>query len=263
MSIRAVVLAAGEGTRLRPYTADRPKCLVTFDGATLLDHQRAALTRAGVDDVSVVTGHAREAFDELPIATRHNPAFATTNMVASLMCARDLLDGSTDVLVAYGDIVYEARVVRDLLASEASLATTVDRQWRALWSLRMDEPLDDAETLRIDERGVIVDIGRPATSYDQVEAQYMGLILIRAEISAIVVDAFDRLEPMGDYRGRTRDQMFMTTFLSILGESVAPLHAVVVDGGWLEFDAVADLERYEQLRRSGALDEIWRSEVSR
>jgi L-glutamine-phosphate cytidylyltransferase len=263
MSIRAIVLAAGEGTRLRPYTVDRPKCLVTFDGATLLEHQRAALTLAGVDDVTVVSGHGREAFDGIDIATRVNQLYATTNMVASLMCARDLLDGSSDVLVAYGDIVYESRVVHDLLDADASLATTVDRRWRRLWSLRMEEPLDDAETLRIDERGVIVDIGRRATSYDQVQAQYMGLILIRSEIVATVVDTFDELDPMGDYRGRTRDQMFMTTFLALLGESVAPLHAVEVDGGWLEFDEVADLERYEQLRRTGALDEQWRSEVSR
>ena len=58
--MRAVVLAAGEGTRLRPYTLDRPKCLVPLAGRPLLEWQTTALRRAGIDDVTILTGYRAE-----------------------------------------------------------------------------------------------------------------------------------------------------------------------------------------------------------
>ena len=55
--MRAVILGAGEGTRLRPYTDDRPKCLVELAGRTLLAWQLDALAAAGVSDTTIVTGY--------------------------------------------------------------------------------------------------------------------------------------------------------------------------------------------------------------
>ena len=55
--MRAIVLAAGMGTRLLPLTRDRPKCLVELAGRPLLERQIAVLRRVGIDDISVVTGY--------------------------------------------------------------------------------------------------------------------------------------------------------------------------------------------------------------
>src|SRR3954465_14723962 len=151
--MRAVILAAGEGTRLRPYTLDRPKCLVPLAGRPLLEWHTDALRKAGIDDITIVTGYRSELVDALGYPTVRNPRFDATNMVASLMCARALLDGSDDGIVSYGDLVFEARVAPALAdaarSSRASVAVTVDRRWKRLWDLRMADPLTDAETLRI------------------------------------------------------------------------------------------------------------------
>ena len=86
--MRAIILAAGEGTRLRPHTLDRPKCLVPLAGRPLLAWQADALRRAGVDDITVVTGYRADQVATLGFATVHNDRFRETNMVASAMCAR-------------------------------------------------------------------------------------------------------------------------------------------------------------------------------
>ena len=252
--MRAIVLAAGEGTRLRPHTLDRPKCLVPLAGRPLLLWQAAALHRAGVDDVTVVTGYRADQIEALGFATVRNERFHETNMVASLMCARSVLDGTDDVVICYGDLVYEARHVEALGACPAPVATTVDRAWRNLWALRMDDPLEDAETLRMDDNGHVVELGGKPSSYDEIEGQYMGLIGVRAPFARKFVAAYDALDPAGPYDGRSRDDMYMTSFLQHLIDHVTPVAAVVVEGGWLEVDTTFDLETYESLYDAGELD---------
>ncbi len=251
--MRAVVLAAGEGTRLRPLTDDRPKCLVELAGRSLLGWQLDALRRAGVDDVTIVTGYRS---DQITLGSRQvqNPRFDVTNMVVSLMCARNLFDGAEDVLIAYGDIVYEPRLVEALVASDAEVAVVVDREWRRLWELRMADPLSDAETLRIGENGRLLELGRKPTSYADIEGQYVGLIRVRADVAAEWPRRFDELDPTGPYDGRDRDHMFMTAFLQLLIDDGVPVHAAMVDGGWIEVDTLEDLHVYASLHDSGALD---------
>ena len=120
--MRAIILAAGEGTRLRPHTLDRPKCLVPLAGRPLLAWQADALRRAGVADITVVTGYRADQVAALGFATVYNDRFRETNMVASAMCARTLLDGSDDVVLCYGDLVYESRHIDALAACTRDLA---------------------------------------------------------------------------------------------------------------------------------------------
>jgi choline kinase len=251
---RAIILAAGEGTRLRPYTLDRPKCLVPLAGRPLLEWQVDALRAAGIEDITVVTGYRAEQVKALGHPTRHNDRYDTTNMVTSLMCARDLLDGTDDVIIAYGDLVYEPAVVEALDAAGAPAAITVDRSWRRLWELRMDDPLSDAETLRLDRQGNVVELGRKPASLGEIEGQYMGLIGLRADFAPRFVATYDGLDPEGPYEGRDRDNMYMTSFLQHLIDRVGPLTAVAVDGGWLEVDTTHDLDTYESLHADGRLD---------
>jgi choline kinase len=252
--MRAIVLAAGEGTRLRPYTLDRPKCLVPLAGRPLLDWQADALRRAGVSDLTVVTGYRADAIAARGYATVHNPRYQSTNMVVSLMCARELFDGSSDIVVCYGDLAYEPRHIEALAASDAAVAITIDRLWRRLWDLRMEDPLRDAETLRLDANGNVTELGRKPQSFADIQGQYMGLIRISAEFAGQFVQTYDSLDPNGLYEGRDRDGMYMTAFLQLLIDRVTPVAAVPVDGGWLEVDSTDDLDTYERLAAAGELD---------
>jgi choline kinase len=231
--------------------------MVELLGKPLLFHQLESLRRAGVGAVTIVTGYRAEAIEALGYATRHNPDFATTNMVTTLMCAADLLGGQDDVLIAYADLVYEPRIVTAIAACDAPLSTTVDQLWLKLWQARLEEPLHDAETLKIDSRGDIVEIGRRARSYDEIEAQYMGLIKVSARFAPQLVEFYEHLDRSADYDGRDFRNMYMTSFLQRLIDSGHRLRAVTVNSGWLEVDSVADLQTYQRLAAAGRLGEFW------
>jgi len=122
--MKALILAAGEGTRLRPYTLDRPKCLVEVDGISLLERQLAVLRSEGVDSVTLIGGYRAEMLKRPDATLRLNPRFHETNMVWTLFSAEDELQG--DLVLAYGDIVYSRDVLRALLASTADIAVAID-----------------------------------------------------------------------------------------------------------------------------------------
>src|SRR5215210_680792 len=123
--MQAIVLAAGAGSRLRPLTERRPKCMVELGGVPLLERQLAVLHGAGINDVTIVVGAHADAVEAPQATLVVNPNWKRSNMVASLFCARETLQRGDDVVIAYGDIVYEPRVLAELLAADGPLAVVV------------------------------------------------------------------------------------------------------------------------------------------
>lgn len=256
--MRVIILAAGKGTRLRPHTNEKPKCMVELCGKPLIDYQLDAFKKAGINDVTVVAGYKEEKLVREGLKKILNPEFASTNMVSTLMCAKDLLDGADDVLLTYGDIVYEQRVLDAILHSDADVSLTIDKKWKRLWSLRMDNPLDDAETLKLDG-DLIKELGKEPSSYDEIEGQYMGLIKVSADKAKELVKVWEQMDRSADYDGKDFDNMYLTSFIQHLINIGWPVKAVPVENGWLEIDTVEDLEFYEEMLKSGKNVELFKA----
>ena len=145
--MRALILAAGRGSRMRALTQDRPKCLVPIAGRPLLYWQLAALRAAGLRQIAIVRGYLAEYLTPPGCTLLDNPRWAQTNMVATLTCADDWLQADS-CIVSYADIVYHPDHVRALAQAPGDLAITYDRLWQELWADRFHDPLRDAETFR-------------------------------------------------------------------------------------------------------------------
>ena len=104
--MRAIILAAGRGSRMKSLTDERPKCLVELRGKPLLEWQLWALRDAGINEIAIVTGYKRELLAERGLVEFFNPRWAETNMVSSLACAEAWLVADT-CIVSYADIFYE------------------------------------------------------------------------------------------------------------------------------------------------------------
>ena len=86
--MKAIILAAGEGKRLKPYTDSRPKCMVPLAGRPLLHWQLDVLRSAGIKDIVIVGGYRAEALKACGASVVTNPRYDSTNMVGTLFCAR-------------------------------------------------------------------------------------------------------------------------------------------------------------------------------
>jgi choline kinase len=250
--ISAFILAAGEGTRLRPYTLDRPKCLVEIDGRSLLERQLQVLRREGVERIVAIGGYRAEMLQRPPLEIVLNPRYAETNMVWTLFCAEQQMQG--EVLVAYGDIVYSAGVLRAVLASKADIAVAIDLDWEAYWRARSDDPLADAETLRLAADGRILEIGQKPRSLAEIEGQYMGLMKFSSAGIATLKRSFGAARRAGALRGKPVEKAYMTDLLQSLIDAGERLDAVPVHGGWIEIDTVADLRSPVTQSRLAAME---------
>ena len=246
--MKAVILAAGRGSRMGRLTEDAPKCLVPLAGRELLDWQVTALRAAGIDHVGVVRGYKAHLLGGRGLDTFDNPAWAETNMVASLSCARDWL-AAGPVVVSYSDIFYPSAAVAALMAAPVDIAMTYDPHWLDLWSQRFADPLSDAETFRM-EGSRVVEIGRRGrrtTSLDDIKGQYMGLL----KFTPAGWRAVERhLDTLSEERRRKLD---MTSLLSGLIAAGHPVEGVAVSGPWGEVDNGDDLALYERLIAEGRL----------
>ncbi|MFA6036357.1 MAG: NTP transferase domain-containing protein, partial [Candidatus Micrarchaeia archaeon] len=176
--MRAIILAAGQGTRLGKYTKDLPKCMLALAGKTLIERQVAALRKAGISEIAIVRGYMAEKISLTNIAYFQNPEYETTNMVATLMQSRKFAEASKDgVLVCYADILYEVKLAKMMASFKGEVGVLVDDGWQAYWKARLGPKWeDDVESMAFDENSRITELGTPTRDISRATSRYVGMI---------------------------------------------------------------------------------------
>ena len=244
--MRAIILAAGRGSRLGQLGDNRPKCFVELDGRPLIEYQMAALRRGGVNEIGIVRGYRAEMIDFPGLTYFNNERWAETNMVMSLAAAaRWLQEGP--VIVSYADIFYRSELVRGLAEAGGQLVITYDRNWRDLWARRFADPLADAETFLTDAAGQLLEIGGKTRQIEDIQGQYMGLLKFTPAAWNAAETLLSELDPA------TRDRLDMTGLLRRLLIAKFPVSTFATNGQWGEIDNPEDVALYESMVRKGEL----------
>lgn len=234
--MKAIILAAGRGSRMGPLTENFPKCLTKINGTALIDYQIAALQGAGVHDIALVTGYKADCLKKYGTHHFHNEKWEETNMVYSLFCAQEWLT-EFPCIISYSDIYYEVQVIQALMAAEGEAVIAYDPHWLDLWSKRFIDPLDDAETFRMDVQGQLVEIGNKPTSVTEIQGQYMGLLKFLPEfwknISLV-----------------NNNKMDMTSYLNKMIKIGKKINTVENRTKWFEIDNESDLSVFYALEKN-------------
>lgn len=169
-------------------------------------------------------------------------------MVASLMCAADWLRNQDDVLITYGDIIFEPRVLDAVARAKSDIAVVIDSKWRELWLSRYEDPIFDVESLKLGGSGEILDVGRPVSTLDEVEGQYIGMIRLRGRGITQFIECYEKARDGESWlEGRSKAGAYMTDLLRGLIAEGHKVQSAPIDGGWLEFDTATDLAHYEEM----------------
>ena len=245
--MRLVVLAAGEGTRLRPLTSDRPKCLVTLKEKPLLGWIIEHANEVGISIIDVVSGYKAEMIQYKEVNKCHNDRYFETNMVYSLWCAREKMVDQ-EVIISYGDICYSSDILARLKQDNGEVSVAIDKGWLNYWKARFDDPLDDAESLKINTQGHITEIGREIRSISDVDGQYLGLVKLSASGVNRLLDTIEMISSSGiAVNGRRFKDMYLTDLLDYMIGQGVEINAVEINRNWVEIDDMQDRELAERI----------------
>jgi choline kinase len=235
--MKAIILAAGQGTRIRTVHGEHPKCLIEVDDTTILDHQLEALSMAGIDDVAIVAGYEKEQIIEHVESRKpsvnqrirffENPVFAITNNIYSLWLALEWLRGDSFV-VLNADVVFDPEILSAAVRSSAPISMIVDPLWRD-------------ETMKVVVEGDRVIRMSKKISREEFSGTYIGITVF----SQTIHDRF--LRTMNELISAGRVNEFFNVAVQKLADESVRVGYTSTDGlAWAEIDDPLDLTFAQQ-----------------
>ena len=233
---KAVILSAGQGSRLLPHTEQIPKCLLPLSGRSMLEWQLHGLAQAGVDEAVVVTGFRDElvqreiehcAPSAMRVRTLFNPFYKLADNLASCWMVRVELSGPC--LILNGDTLFEPGIARRLLAAPAApITVTIDRK-----------PAYDADDMKVSERaGRLSAIGKALPAAD-VTGESIGFLRFDAAGAARFVAELERI-----MRTPEGPKLWYLSAIDRLAKAGVDVRVESIEQlQWAELDYPADLVR--------------------
>jgi len=228
---RAIILAAGEGVRLRSVVDDRPKGLIEIGGEPLVARSIRLMRRHGIDRFTIVVGfradrYRRFAAQQPDIHLVVNEAFASTGSAASLACALD--DGRDDLLIVESDIIFEPRALTAILDAPNENATVVSGVTNAGDEVWVSAP-----------GGHVRALSKNRDTLADVVGEFVGITRVSAPAAAAMKDAFARFTAAHGHGRMNYD----TDALVDIVQQFAVTPVVIPDLCWGEIDDERQYER--------------------
>lgn len=241
----AVLLVAGQGSRLLPLTTDRPKCLVEVEGKTILARALAPLLEVGVREIVAVTGYLAEAVEKalegerargLKVTFVPNPAFERTQTGVSLALTAEAV-GHRPFFKLDGDVLYRREVLERLAESPGELRAAVDGK----------ADLADEE-MKVEADGDRIKAFGKQLVPDRCAGESLGIELVTAEAARKLFPALVAAKDAGDNHLYYED-----VYQRLLDDGMDARLVDVTDLAWTEIDTKEDLARAAELVRKGLL----------
>lgn len=262
--MKAIILAAGQGTRLKKYTQDLPKGMLDFMGKTVIERQIDLYRRAGISDIIIVKGFAGDKINYKDVKYYTNEEYATTNMVESLVRAKE--EFNDDIIISYSDILFDLEMLEELMKNENDFVVAVDDNWKEYWIQRYGKIDFDTESLEIDESDNIVSIGKENPKIEEIDSRYIGLLKFSTKGMKKILEILDRdydeyLEKPWKQSGKTIRNAYMTDLLHAISESGEMVKAHRFNSGWVEFDTNEDYEKACEWSKNGIINDFLKHEL--
>ena len=227
--IKAVILAAGTGSRLYPLTAGTPKCMVKVGGRPLIDWQLQSIEKIGIKDILVVVGYRKEVIQKHlgnRVRYREYADYAKTNNLHTLWHVKDELN--TDFICFFSDLIYETSVLEDLKNAVGDFNLVVDT----------GQVLEGTMRVKIN-RGRLIAISDQVPK-DQGSGNFIGISKFSQKGARLLVEQMSKM-----ICGHQKD--YYTVALNVLlNEGAAISYIDIKNRLWAEIDTMADLQKAEQ-----------------
>lgn len=259
-SVQAVIPAAGDHrlqTDLGDILKDKPLCMLSIGGKTLVDRQMDTLRSCGISDILVVGGYSSDAIRLDGATLLKNPDYADTGVVHTLFSAREALKGR--FVMAYSDIIFERDIVERLLSSPHEITLVIDRAYRSLppRAKRLDlvmTPSDRPSARKLGQQSFkpIRKIGR-TLDREKADCEFIGMAFFREQGWEVFTRAWEKAR--SDFHGRpfyesaSVEGADFNDLVQYLIDQDQPVYGLEIEHGWSEIHSREDYERVDSYFR--------------
>jgi choline kinase len=232
--MKAVILAAGMGTRLGEHAQGNPKCLLDIDGSNLLERSLTNLSDGGIKDVVIIVGFRGElikaligeSYAGMQVTYVTNADYQTTGNMFSLAAAKHLLD--TDTMIVEADLIYQGDAISRLINAKENDVILVGRLLHH----------GDDIFIRANEHGQVIDLGGKMSKKEEAIGALLGI----SKFSPAFMEKLFNQASSDFSEGRNHFHYEETVLKT--SRSGHPIYALVChDIHWTEVDNEADLKR--------------------
>ncbi len=257
--MKAIILAAGQGNRLKKYTENLPKGMLNFMGKTIIERQIEMYKTCGINNIIIVKGYAGDKINYDGVKYYTNEEFATTNMVETLLKAKDEFDD--DIIVSYSDILFEPELLKEMILAKGDFNCAVDDNWKEYWKKRYGRIDFDTESLKIDSNNNIVELGLENSPIEEISARYIGLLKFSKKGLSFIVKTMEEAHKNFENKpwqqsGKIVSKAYMTDLLNAIIESGEEVKAIHFCNGWIEFDTNEDYENALEWAKNKTINDI-------
>jgi len=215
---------------------------------TLIERQIKIFNNCNINDITIVTGYMSEMIDIPDVNYVKNKNYETTNINESLFCA--LEPSSSPILVTYSDIVFEQKIIQQMLEFTGGIGLAVNLNWKKCYQNRNMHPLSEAENVLV-ENGKILQIRKNISKSleNQQIGEFLGIMMLSSEHVKILLERYSYLKKnhVGAFHNSSSlSNAYITDMLQEIINCGVTVNPVFTEGKWCEIDTPEDLKNAEK-----------------
>ena len=259
--MKAIIVAAGIGSRLGELGKDTPKSLIDVNGQSMLERQISVFKKLGISDITVIIGPHAEKFTFKNISFIQDKNYLEHDILSSLMLARSIMHD--DIIISYGDVIFDEQVLQSLINFKGSIGLGIDLNWEKNYDEKGQELKQEASTVQIKNnictkivdgkelsKSKIKDDSKPSEHKKQELGEFVGLMRLTKHGSTIFIKRYEELinSHIGSFHeAPSISQAYFTDMLQELIDNDTEILPIAVQGKWCEIDTIEDLKRAKDM----------------
>ena len=246
--MKAIIIAAGTGTRLGKKESNLPKALLKVNGQTILSRQISILKKMGIEEIIVITGSYNQKFPSMGITYVNDLDHNEHDILGSLLVAKNYIQD--DVIITYSDILFDETILAQIIQQKCDIGIAIDMNWKEAYQSRTLHPLTEAENVLLSDNKNILKIQKNIKSHEGRVGEFLGFVKLSSHGSKIITNKFEYLlaNHTGTFHNATSlKKAYTTDFIQELVNSKIIVTPIFISGKWCEIDTSQDLEIAEKM----------------
>jgi len=241
---KAIIIAAGRGFRLRPFTNDLPKGLLRVGKDSIIGSQIKSYRSLKINSINIIVGYKKNKFKFNSVKYFENKNYMNNNILESLFCAKKII--KDECIISYSDIIFKEKILKKIINIKSPISIVVDSAWKKNYIGREYHPHSEAEKVFFDRNRELKKIGKDLP-LAKTNSEFIGML----KLTNVGCDIFKKyyLLAKKKFKGKkffnsvTFEKAYITDFMKFLLINKVKINCIEIKSNWKEIDTTEDLAK--------------------